>query len=388
MRRLAQGAGVVACLSVLLQPFYFVIYRLMVFETVPRDDYAPFLLWLLGQSGGQIPPSPYGYRILSVVAAAPFYFALPGISPSNISAAISAPYLQATAAIAALSYLSLITASATVYFLAVDRAHLKPLEGACAGALMFVFGWYASIVCIDTVAILLICIGLHVMHRRMTFGVLVIASVACNEKVAIVFALWLTTRWVLCREDRPALLAPWLTSLAAIAAYLAIISIVQLPGNHYQLRPEMYPLTLWENLALLPTPRGLLLNIFPVMILSGVALSSWKAIGAKVVKSLFRPVDIIVIFEMALVSMVVTHQFQMGRIAMHAAALYVLPAGLALGRILRATRAESVPAHDIFSDMMPSFEGARGLVRKRAADVTHDAEAAPEPAAFKRAASG
>lgn len=35
-----------------LLPFFFVILRLMIFDTVPRDEYEPFLLWLLDQPGG------------------------------------------------------------------------------------------------------------------------------------------------------------------------------------------------------------------------------------------------------------------------------------------------------------------------------------------------
>ncbi len=107
---------------------------------------------------------------------------------------------------------------------------------------------------------------------------------------------------------------PWFTSLAAIALYVAIIAIVQLPGYSYQTRPAMYPFTFWENLTLLPTTRGILLNIVPVAILSGSAVLAWKAIGPAFPTRLFRPIDVLVVFEMALVAMIVTHEFQMGRL--------------------------------------------------------------------------
>jgi hypothetical protein len=172
------------------------------------------------------------------------------------------------------------------------------------------------------------------MHRRLAFGLLLIASVVCNEKVAIVFVLWLTTRWILCPEDRQTLRIPWIVSIAAIAVYVAIISIVQLPGYSYQLRPAMYPFTFWENLTLLPTARGILLNIVPVAILSAVAVLGWKMIGSAPSGNLFRPIDILVVFEMAMVAMIVTHEFQMGRLVMHAAPLYALPVGIAVGNWL------------------------------------------------------
>jgi hypothetical protein len=49
----------------------------MAFNTVPRDEYAPYLLWLLNMPGGGFPGSLYGYRILSTIAGAPFFYLLP-----------------------------------------------------------------------------------------------------------------------------------------------------------------------------------------------------------------------------------------------------------------------------------------------------------------------
>lgn len=65
-------------------PAFFAIYRDAAFQTLPRDDYAPHLLALVGERG--TPPArqptllggnPMGYRMLSVAAAIPFYELLP-----------------------------------------------------------------------------------------------------------------------------------------------------------------------------------------------------------------------------------------------------------------------------------------------------------------------
>jgi hypothetical protein len=58
-------------LTLALEPLFFIIDRITVFDTVPRDDYAPFLLWLAGPPGGAFQGSPYGYRLLTMVAAKP-----------------------------------------------------------------------------------------------------------------------------------------------------------------------------------------------------------------------------------------------------------------------------------------------------------------------------
>ena len=76
--------GYFALLAILFHPFFFITFRLMAFDTVPRDDYARYLLWLLHEPGGAFPGSLYGYRILSVLAAAPFYYVLPALPLTNL----------------------------------------------------------------------------------------------------------------------------------------------------------------------------------------------------------------------------------------------------------------------------------------------------------------
>lgn len=144
---------------------FFVIYRLMVFNTVPRDDYGPYLLWLLHQPGGHLPSSPYCYRILSMVAAAPFYYLLPTIRLSNMPDTMlaSAPYLKATAAVAALSLVSMVLAAVVIYRTAVDRAKLSRMEGLTAAALLFAFCWNSGFFAIDPLAILLVAAGIYVI---------------------------------------------------------------------------------------------------------------------------------------------------------------------------------------------------------------------------------
>jgi hypothetical protein len=117
--------GCFALLSTLFHPFFFLIFRLMAFNTVPRDDYAPYLLWLLHQPGGAFPGSPYGYRILSVLVAAPLYYLMPALPLTNLPADLAPAYLKATAALAAVSYLAMLAAAMMAYRLVVVR-HARP----------------------------------------------------------------------------------------------------------------------------------------------------------------------------------------------------------------------------------------------------------------------
>jgi hypothetical protein len=107
------------------------LFRLMIFDTLPRDDYAPMLLWWLGAPGAVPPISPYGYRALSVLAAVPFYHLLPPFALTNLPANLTPQYVQATAALAAMSFGALVGSAVMAYRL-VPRS-LRP--GAAGGHL-------------------------------------------------------------------------------------------------------------------------------------------------------------------------------------------------------------------------------------------------------------
>ncbi len=331
----------VLCL-VLLSPFFWAIYRVMVFKTMPRDDYAPFVMWLLGQKGGALLESPYAYRILSVAAAVPFDRALPLLRFSRLPASVPANYLRATAALAALAYVSAI-GSAFVVFHSARRLGLGVGAAIGAGAILFVLCWFAQIYGIDSLAILGVAWLVSVVRDQRLFVPGVLASIVMNEKICMVLVLWLAIRWVLCAEDRALLGGPLLASLAALAAYLAMVQLVHVPGHSYQLQPTRYLGTIAANLSVQVSGRGVLLNLVPTLVLAGVAVAGWPAgsVGP------FRRVDILVIPALVLLALTVTHQFQIGRVVMHAAPLFVVPAAAA-GRFWHARAARFIagaPAH-------------------------------------------
>jgi hypothetical protein len=334
-RRWLASAGVGLLLAIFLLPFFFVILRVMIFDAVPRDEYEPFLLWLLGQPGGNFPPSPYGYRVLAMVAAAPFYFVLPPVSFSGLPEGVSVPVLKATGAIAALSFLSIIGTSIMAYRLAVDKANLGRVEGLAAGVLAFFLCWHAAFYALDSASILMVAVGLYLVDRWVAFAPFAIMSVGFNEKIALVFVIWLVMRCVLFPEDRAKLGAPALAAAVAVACYVLLLMIVRLPGHAYQTDLASYPGTAFENLKAYFDMRGLLLNILPVSLLAGTALFSWHYLKQPFASGFFRPADVLVIVGLLLVALVATLYYQVGRIAMHAAPLYVVPAGAALGLWIR-----------------------------------------------------
>ena len=272
--------GVFAVLALVLHPIFFAMFRMMVFETVPRDDYEPLLLWLLSEPGGQLLSSPYPYRILSYGAAVPFYYLLPTIDLSGLPESLPLPQLRATAAMAALSYASLIGACVVIYAVAVDRLNFSRLEGFAAAVALFVLAWHSSIIGIDPTAILLVSVGLILVHRPYLFSVFLVITVGFNEKIALVFAIWLAVRLLFVGDDRRQLGVQTVAALASLGLYAAAVMLIDLPGNEYQLEFSQYTATALQNLEAYLTPRGLLLNVLPVATLVGALLLAWRQIGS------------------------------------------------------------------------------------------------------------
>lgn len=328
--------AILAALAIALEPLFFTIDRIMVFNTVPRDDYAPFLLWLAHAPGGALPGSPYGYRILTIVVALPLYYLLPSLHLTNLPPAQTPDYVQATAALAALAYLSLIAAGMLTYRLARDRILLPRAEAVTAGMLASLLILYTQFFGIDAFAVLLVTAGLYLLPRPAWFAALVIPAAFANEKVAIVFALWLTLRCATSPEDRRRFAAPWLAAIAAIVVYAAALLLLHLPGNAYQLEPGGYPATLLANLRASVSARGLLLNALPVTVLLMIGAMGWGYARRRDFAGLLRPIDLLMIPALVLIALVLTQFFQTGRLVMHAAPLYVVPAAAAIGRWMQA----------------------------------------------------
>jgi hypothetical protein len=120
----------------------------------------------------------------------------------------------------------------------------------------------------------------------------------------------------------------------------------------YQIEPSGYIATLAANLCATLSARGLLLNVLPVAVLTGVAGLGWRHAAPRLANTPFRPVDLLVIPGLVVVALVLTQMFQIGRIVMHAAPLYVIPGAVALGRWMDAdSRVRLSPAPDVATDV-------------------------------------
>lgn len=306
-------------LSVLLSPVFFVLFRLAVFNTVPHDDYVPYLLWLDGNGLGGIPESPYCYRLLSMVMAWPLFRLMPTIPLTNLPPGMPAEIIRATAAITLLSYLASVATALLTYRLGRIEGGLDRGHAMAAGALAWVLGWYTQVTAIDSLALLFITASLCVIRTPWAFGAVLLASVGTNEKIALVLAFWLTVRGVLDAAFRQKFTRQIAIAVGAVALYALLVAVLKLPGNEYQLRPGGFVDTIAENLAAYASGRGLLLNVLPIAVLTVLAICARPT-------GLFRRMDILLIPALMVVALILTHLFQAGRIVMHAAPFFVVPA--------------------------------------------------------------
>lgn len=337
--------GYFLALALLFHPVFIIIFRLMAFDTVPRDDYARYLLWLLHEPGAAFPGSLYGYRILSVLLAAPFYYGLPTLALTNLPTSLDPNYLKATAALAAVSYLAMVAGAIMAYRLVVVRYLRPPVEGLVAAAFILLCETYAAFFGIDPLAFLLIIYALCVIDRIWLFAAIMAASVLFNEKVLIVFAIWVSLRFVFAIPDSNRLLLPaaersffgarLIVVGTAVAAYVAMLAIVRLEGHSEQLDANAYIPSLLQNIvATVTTPRGLILNILPCALLAGTVWWSWRILNRRRC-GVYAPLDLLVIPAVVVVTLVLTQFYQVGRIVMHAAPLFILPVSMGLATWLR-----------------------------------------------------
>jgi hypothetical protein len=318
--------------AVALSPFLLVLHRLAAFHTVPYDDYAPYLLWLDGSEGGVFPGSPYGYRVLSMLAALPLLHLLAPLPLTNLAADAPPLWLRATLALNVINYLALVAAGVLTLRTAVRRCGLTRSEGALAGLLLFALAWYTQLAAIDGLALLLITAGVTLLDRPRAFAALLLISVAANEKVALVLALWLGARVALVAGDRARLAGRFGVAAAAVGVYFAAVLLLRLPGNAYQTDAAGMPGIIRANLLAYASPRGLLLNVLPIAVLTGLAAVGHRR-AACLCAPLFRGADMAVIAGLAGVALVFTQFFQAGRIVMHAAPLFVIPGVAALREV-------------------------------------------------------
>jgi hypothetical protein len=302
-------------------PVFFDIYRTAAFNTIPRDDYAPYLLYLVGQ-GGNMPGAPFAYRIASVAVAIPFYYILPIYAFANLQN-IDTPYLRATQALSFSSYLWLVLTPVVIYTIARKQHCATRASSLIVALLTFFLGGFISKVGVDPFAIFIISLLILWLKKPLLFVPLVFVSMGINEKIPVVFATLLTFRLITSgmRRCRFTLFAQLLFSYLAVSGYLAAVFFLKVPGSETYTDPALFLTHLQSSLIFTLSPKGLVLNILPVLILLLIVV---LAIRYRQQTS-FQVSDVSSLFVLLTLALIADVAYNVGRVVMYSYPLY-LPA--------------------------------------------------------------
>jgi hypothetical protein len=301
-------------------PRFFDIYRTMAFNTVPRDDYAPYLQYIVGDNPGFTLYSPYAYRLFSFLCAFPFYKFAPVYQFTNLIG-IDENYLRATQALALWSYLSILATCYIIFLLARNRQHLSLLFSLFTAFFAYLLFEFTNMYGVDPIAIFFISLLVYVLDQSVLFSFLVVFSVGVNEKIPFLFLLLLLSR-LLTERRRFRYHLQLLSSSLSMAAYLLIRLLFHLPGYEYQTSlGDFFESTIMTLKGILSI-KGTILNTIPVLMLLLIYSLAVRSTG-KQGTAVFSRSDILPLIGLVLLGLFVRLEYNLGRIAMYSFPLYL-----------------------------------------------------------------
>jgi hypothetical protein len=323
----AESWPFVFCVICLISfPVFFDIYRKLAFNTAPRDDYAPFLLWFVSRQG-RWPGSPFGYRVLSIIPAIPLFYLLPFYKFSLLPGT-NLTYLKATEALSAVSFFATVGAATVAFKMVRSKLGRSLAEAALAAMLTIVLANFDGIEGVDPVGVLFVFVLLYCFERGAIFCPLMIVAPLANEKTIFFFLFLIAGRLIFI----PSFWRSHIWQIAAVVAGLAIYIIALkfggLPGNEGQTQfGRRLPLLLIVSKTSVSSLKGVVRNIVPVLIFATPCL--WFTLRKKEANGLMTASDLIVPLGMLLVGFSFTVGFQVGRVVSYAMPLTII-AGVTL----------------------------------------------------------
>lgn len=242
-------------------------YRAAAFNTLARDDYAPYVMHLAGMPDGAIPNSPFRERIGSVALAAPLLKIIPALKFSQLPDTTSAPYLKATLTLTLLNYTLYALAILILGYVAIGKhpAHWASWLLLSLPGIQILEGTG-----VDGIGCALVAgmVALHRSEKLLWLGIAGVISILFNEKSTLFFLGFVGGLWLLKRSTAHTLLCA--AGLLTLLAYIVIRSQLG-GGNDHQLMPSAYPAAILHTLLSFVSPRGILLCLLPLLLVLSCA---------------------------------------------------------------------------------------------------------------------
>ena len=194
---------------------------------------------------------------------------------------------------------------------------------------MFVLYQLTGLIGIDCIAALpLTIIAITVLERMtLSFALSVLMAAFINEKIVLVAFLLVALRLIFTKEDRRFYYVATGSAALSLFAIVAAVYVLHFPGNENHMDPSTYLTSTWRMLMSTFTLKGAYLTLWPVLLLVGL----WVA-GMTVPRRrrLVAVSDVGVIVGMVLIAFALGVDYNVGRIVIYSAALFVIVATQAL----------------------------------------------------------
>lgn len=310
------------------------IYRINAFNIVPHDDYAPYLLYILGEQGGRVLGAPHAYRIFSVAAAVPFYYILPFFEFSLLEN-VNVTYLRAVEALAMVSYVSMLLSCALIYLITCKKFSASSATGIIASLMALLLFQFSGYTGVDPIGILMVCLLIFYSGSPVVFGILIIVSVGFNEKISLIFSMLMVSRVLFIKDKR--FIPDAVLSVLAFAVYLSVRTFLNIPGNEQQMQFTSFFVTTIANFSELTSLKRFVLDVVPVItlvILYAFAGKQYK-LNLNRYNNYFSIVDISALLGLFLISMGIGMQLNIGRVAMYCFPFYLPLAAIYVETLLQ-----------------------------------------------------
>ena len=337
---------IVALLAACLQEF-FIVYRVALFKVESYDDYARYLLFVLSEPGGAVPPSPFIFRIGSVILASPFYY-LPIIPLNGGRTAelvfadmnYSAENIKAMQAICAANAAFVGAACLSTYlYLRSKLGHSREMSfvGATILFIMIKFMGLTAIDGISTLPVTLLVIS--IFERRLVLFIILMALFALiNEKILLVAFFIVSLRLLVSGGHRRFYLFATLSSVAIILCVVAVIYAMDVPGADNQRDPGTYLPAAQGMLKDLFAPKGVYQNLWPTLLLIGLWL---VALAVPRQFRIAQVSDVGVVIGLLATAFALDVKYNVGRIVVYSAPIFVIAATHALATLSLQQKARS-----------------------------------------------
>jgi hypothetical protein len=174
----------------------------------------------------------------------------------------------------------------------------------------------------DAIALLLIAIIVYYLNNKLVFSILILLSISVNEKITIIFATLMVSRWFFRQQKLNIyVLAP----VIALIIYFSIRYMFPFHGNESHLLPHTYFSSLIINLSHTLSLKGLVLNIIPTILCVSMYVFAYFASKDKYCSNniFFNKFDFVPILVLLLISHLINVDYNVGRIVLHCFPLYL-----------------------------------------------------------------